>query len=129
MPISVRWENEDKTIVRWTLEGAWTWDEFREAQEELHLMIRDLDYQVDVIADMRSAPALPKETFHNFKSAELRAVPNRDRVILVGASLLVKGMATTFNQVFRNRPTHFWLAETIEEALALAAQPHEKSKL
>jgi hypothetical protein len=123
MPITVQWENDEKTIVRWTLEGVWGWDDFRAAQAELHSMIRDLPYLVDVVADMRSAPSLPKDTFRNFKSAELRAVPNRDRIVLVGANLLVKGMATTFNQVFRNHPTHFLLAENVEEALTLLARP------
>jgi hypothetical protein len=32
-------------------------------------------------------------------------------------------MATTFNQVFRNHPTHFLLAENVEEALTLLARP------
>lgn len=119
----MQWENDEKTIVRWTFEGVWTWGDFRVAQAELHNMIRYLGYQVDVIADMRRSPALPRDTFHNFKSAELKALPNRDRVVLVGGSFLVRGMASTFNQVFRNRPTRFLLADTVEEAQSMLAQP------
>jgi hypothetical protein len=28
MPISVTWDNEDKTILRMTVVERWTWDEY-----------------------------------------------------------------------------------------------------
>lgn len=123
MNMSLSWDNEDKTVVYWLFEDAWTWQDFEEAQSRLHDMLHTVDHMVDVIADMRAAPSLPPDTFRHFKHAELIAQPNRRRVILVGGSLLVRAMATTFNQVFRNRPTRFELADSVEDAHAMLREP------
>jgi hypothetical protein len=123
MMILVEWDNEEKTVVRWTFSGDWTWDDFRAAQAQMHEMIRCLDYKVDVLADLRAAPSVPNDAFRNFKNAEARALPNRDRVVLVSNNLLVRGMAACFNEVFRNRPTVFLFASTLDEGRVLLAQP------
>ncbi len=126
MAIQVAWENAERTISRWTFVGAWTWDEFAVSQAEFHDMLRAVDHKVDVIADLRESRRLPNDTVSNFKRAESKALPNRDRVVLVSTSVLVRSIAATFNQVFRNRPTHFLLANTIKEAQRLLQQPREE---
>jgi hypothetical protein len=127
MAISLQWENEEKTIIHWTFDGPWTWADFETAQAEFHAMLRTVEHLVDVLADMRHAPALPRDTFANFKRMERKVVPNRDRVVLVTESMFIRGMARTFNQVFRNRPTQFLFADTIEGAHALLAQPRRSA--
>ena len=121
MPISVEWENPEQTIMRWTLSGPWTWDEYRQAQTVSHSLLRSVTHPVDVIADMRDAPTLPRDAFSRFKETEVGLPANRSRVILVTNSMFVRSMAVTFNQVFLNRPTQFELVASIEEAHALLA--------
>lgn len=123
MPITIEWENEQRTIARWTLEGAWTWDDFRAAQAEFHTMLREVDHMVCVIADMRRAGPLPASSIIHFRNAERSAMPNRDIIVLVGSGLLVRAVTDTFNRVFRRKDNSLFLhADSIEDAHALIAQ-------
>lgn len=121
MPISVEWENADQTILRWTLSGAWTWDEYRQAQAVSHSLMRSVSHKVDIVADMRDAPTLPRDAFNSFRRYEVDLPPNRDRIVLVTNSVFVRSMAAAFNQVFRSQHVKFDLADSIEEAHILLA--------
>ena len=116
MPISIEWDDDEHTIIRWTFEGAWTWHEFVEVQVEFRKLLDDITYRVNVIADMQNAHTLPANSLTTFKQIDSNIHPNRDRVVVVGANAFVRTMAATFDRVFPSKTPDFLFADSIEEA-------------
>ncbi|MBN2305558.1 MAG: hypothetical protein JXQ72_13835 [Anaerolineae bacterium] len=122
MPITIEWDNDDHTVILWTLSGQWTWADIRTTQADYHDMLRTVDHMVDVIGDMRHSTTVPLKALPNFQSLMRGELPNRDRIVLVGSGTVIERLADTFNRVFRRgqRPL-FLLAGTVEEARDLLA--------
>ena len=60
MAINVTWDNEEKTILRFTYEGPWDWEEFYASMAEGYAMMDAVGCKVDHIYDISNSPMLPK---------------------------------------------------------------------
>jgi hypothetical protein len=59
MPVSVEWDNEEKTIVRFTYTGKWTWDDFYKYVKEANDLMDTVNYRCVSIIDMSKSNFLP----------------------------------------------------------------------
>jgi|SRR5512133_272689 hypothetical protein len=120
MPIRAEWDNDDKTIVVWTFEGHWTWDDYRNTQLESIAMMNTVEHAVDVIADVTHANLLPSNAFSNYKRLAALAAPNRRRVVVITGNFFMKTMTETYNKLFGE--TAFIFANSLDEAREILAR-------
>jgi hypothetical protein len=57
MPVTADWYDLNRTIVLYTIEGKWTWDELYPEYEKAIAMEKAQPHRVDVIIDMTARPA------------------------------------------------------------------------
>jgi hypothetical protein len=48
--VEIKWDNEQKTILRYIFTGDWTWDEYLERLNEGRTMMAEVEHSVCVFA-------------------------------------------------------------------------------
>ena len=59
MPVSISWDDEAKTIIRWDYVGKWTWAEVERASEEALALMNSAAYPICLIHDFSHSAGLP----------------------------------------------------------------------
>jgi hypothetical protein len=57
MPVRVEWDNPDKTVIRYEMQGDWNWNEFRPAYNQAKAMLAEVPREVNFILDLRGSGA------------------------------------------------------------------------
>lgn len=128
MKITVEWDNEQHTILRWVFQSRWSWDDYSTAQQESNEILAEIDHPVDVIGDLRNTSSLPSNALTAYRGFVAETAPNVDLIVLVGASRFVKAMVNVFVKVMPGKVpgTHFVMADTIDRAYTLIAEHQAK---
>jgi hypothetical protein len=128
MSISVTWDNEDKTILRMTVVGRWTWAEYFASAEQARDAISTVDHPVDIIGDMlRSGPVPLGMPIRRFRYAIDMMPTNFRKAAIIGGSPFTKSLMIAFMQIYRKANEKMVLVQTIDEAYAaLSAQTDAK---
>ncbi|MDX1991195.1 MAG: hypothetical protein SF029_02320 [bacterium] len=115
MSITVDWDNNEKTIIRQTYVGKWTWDEFYASCEEFALLAQTVPHTVHMLIDMRHAGPLPGGALSHIGALN-RLPPNMGRIVAVGVGSFVMRM---FNVAAAVRPAvkeRILIVATLDEA-------------
>ena len=123
MSITIEWDNPEKTITRWTFDGAWDWNDYGAVKVGFDDMLREVDHMVGVIVDMRRSPTLPKNSFAKFKSFTRTTPPNRGLMVFVGTNMLVRVTAEALGKAFKEFAQYIAFADSIEDARQMLAVP------
>jgi len=59
MPISLRWDDTNKTILRLTFWNEWVLDEFVESFHEALALLKSLPHNIDILIDLRIGSYIP----------------------------------------------------------------------
>ena len=122
MSITVNWDNEAMTRIRFTFTGRWTWDDMFFAIDERDAMITGRDYHVDVIMDMLESRQLPANVLGQADTlVRKHASKVRHVVIVGGANRFIKSMYGLFVKVSRVSKMHFHLVDSMEDAYSIIA--------
>ena len=119
MSISVDWDNQQQTVVRWHFVGSYTWDELSAALQTSSALIRSVPYIVDVIIDLRSGSGLPENAFGLTRSYLRSSPSNTGLLIVVGGNLLVRSFIQMYQKLSSHSRQQFVLAPTVEQAYTL----------
>jgi hypothetical protein len=135
MAIQVAWGNYDRTVVLYTFDGAWTWQEFFAAIDIARRLARTVDHPVKEIIDMTNADdipsyiTLPLNAMNNMKLLIHSVHSSECEVLVVGIKPLVKALWETFRAVASPKlATNVCFVKTLEEAYRMAA-PQTVSQL
>ncbi len=121
MPITVQWDNDQKTTIRYEFAGRWTWEQLFAANDERDAMMKTVDYRVDLIADLRNTMVVPPGAASQFKRiAQARA--GTGVTVVVGANRFMQIMLDVFKLVQRQSESALATAGSLEEARALLAR-------
>lgn len=129
MPIEVRWDNEEKTVIRWIYSAAWSWEEAYWAHEHEVALIESVDHVVDAIADMRQAHGLPKGSLTMGINLMNKSHKRIDLLVVLGANRLIQNM---YDMMFKLRPNLKLRLKIVlvrseeEEAQVIAARRAER---
>ncbi|MFC1959902.1 hypothetical protein ACFLYO_04260 [Chloroflexota bacterium] len=128
MPISVIWDDEEHTILRYLLEGTWQWSEFRPVIAEADGLSRTVDHRVDIIADLTTSAPLPVR--NAFPTLKYMAELSSDNVlqgvfVVVGGGGFVRALGKTFAQVYAGVGARIAFSDTLDEAYALIQTDRE----
>jgi hypothetical protein len=125
----VYWDDEAHTIIRTKSEGAWTWDEYHRAMDEINRLMREVSHRVDLINIRNPASTMPGGAVLPRFGRALHTLPdNFGVIILVSNSVFARAMIGLFSQFYGGRhASRVLLTATVEEARAKIAEDRAKA--
>lgn len=127
MSVNVSWDNDDKTALRYDFKARWTWEEFDAATVQAFAMTGSVSHTVDSISNFETGAALPPNALFQFRRAMSKAPPNRGITVIVGGSMFIKAMVTTFSRLNKQLGERLLLADSLDQARTLLASRRQKS--
>jgi hypothetical protein len=130
MTVSVKWDNDSRTIITVEFATHWTWDELYAALDEVNLMIDKLDYVVDVIEDWRLSPRLPVSAFAHARNLVRKMHPRLGTIIYVGMNAIVRALWNGAIKVYPHMlgERKFLMTETMDQARTLLTNAHPEQR-
>lgn len=122
MNVTVSWDNDARTVIRYDFEKQWTWDEFYAAATSAFAMTRSVSHLVDTISNFTPGAALPPNALFQFRRAMYTAPANRGVNVIVGASALIKTLVLLFSQLNRDLSERLILVDSLEQAREVLAE-------
>ena len=124
MPVTIEWDNPEKTIVRMEMIGNWTWDEARAGADKGYVMLDSVDYEVGTIIDFSQGTSLPPSALANARSMIQRRHPRTGLTVFVGANAVFLSLWSVFSKVYSlfARKQNSVFAGTVEEARTLLSK-------
>jgi hypothetical protein len=59
MPISVQWDNPEKTVLCQKFEGKWTGPDYYASLDEMSRLLKEVDHRVHLLGDMSDSVGIP----------------------------------------------------------------------
>lgn len=122
MPITVDWDDEAHTIIRYTFQSPWTWAEYRAAIDRAWELARSVDHPTDTITDMSNSRLVPDNVFRNARQSMVEIPESTRTVVIVGAGLLAEALIAVMRRIYKKQGEKFFAAATLGEARALIHQ-------
>lgn len=119
MSISVMWENNERTILRYRFNGKWTWEEFYAAIERGQALQDEVTQPVDVLLDMLESPVVPGGAIRHFRPIGKIAHPNTEMRIVVSSSGIIAGLYAVFIRMIGSAARSYRIVRTLDEAHTL----------
>lgn len=129
MGITARWFDESKTIILFTVEDPWTWEENHRVTGESFELIETVEGVVDYIVDVRRASLGPRHVFTNFRRMIQQTHPREGLKYMVGVNHFGQMVAQVFRRINPGAGADYIFVDSIEAALERiqAARQHEPS--
>jgi hypothetical protein len=121
MPITVTWDNDDQTAIRYDFDGRWTWSEFHRAANEAFALTRSVTQTVDSISYFKPGVTLPPDALFQFRHAMADAPSNRGTTVIVGGSAFIVMMVSIFSKLNKALGERLLVANSLDQARALLA--------
>jgi len=119
MPVEVRWDEEDPTIIRIDVVGDWTWEEYDASTDILQAMILSVEERVDIIADLRQTGAMPpvdiSTSIRYMRRSRDSRPANFGITVNIGGNAFIKEVFKTMDIIDVNKPKTAWVS-TLEAA-------------
>ena len=121
MSILVEWDNEARTIIRYTFATEWTVEEFFEAFPKADHMIRAANTRIiGIIVDDSREIIPPKGAMTAFKqTVRIGKLP----IVFVAASMASRSMMEILYKSYRGERPMYYVA-TLEEARQILYEQH-----
>jgi hypothetical protein len=124
MPITVEWDNPEKTVIRMSMIGTWTWDEAYTRASEGYALLESVDYEVGIIIDMTQSHHVPDRAISNAQAMIRRRHPRTGLTVFVRANTLFTTMWNIFSRIYTAlaKKQNSVFADTLEDARAILAK-------
>jgi hypothetical protein len=115
--ITVEWDNETRTIIKYVYQQGWDWQDYQTAIESAARMIGEENHPVNVIMDFRSASMLPAGAItHVQKALSYPRHPLVRLTAIVGANAFIRRIADIGQKLSRKQSWDLSFVTTPEEA-------------
>jgi hypothetical protein len=120
MPIQAVWDNEEHTVIRYVIEGHWTWDEMNAAVATSNAWLDAVDRKIDFIHDMSRSEGIPGGALTQLKRYIGKEHPNTGRSVVIGAqkslaNSVARALLDMVQKLYK-RDWGFMFAASLEEA-------------
>ena len=117
MPVIVEWDDPEKTIIRMSMVGRWTWDEAYEAQVRGDEMILEVKHAVGAIIDLRESTSIPLAAMANARSMNQKQNPYTKVTVFLGANPFFVSLWNVFKKVYGalQKSQSYTFVNTLEE--------------
>jgi len=123
MGITVRWDNEEKTIVRWDFDGRWTADDLYEAHARTLALAGNVDHTVYGLGVVQRPAPVKVSTINEQLMGPWPA--NMHHFVFVGAGGLIESAFSLLARTSPLPPRMLFVA-TCTEAYEIITQLHLK---
>ncbi|MEP7291127.1 MAG: hypothetical protein ABI835_05060 [Chloroflexota bacterium] len=117
MKVDIRWENEAKTVIRYSYSGEWSWDDFYAILNQ-----RDPpppDGQLSALVDLRQTTHLPGDAVLHLKSAAKMAEEIDGMVVIITSNTAMTTLFNIFVTIYKRVGKRFRVVNSEEEAYAI----------
>lgn len=126
MGISIGWDNEEKTIMRFEYVGEWTWESFYENIEAANHLMDTVNHPVVSIIDMSASNHLPFGAGVHIRNVIRMSQSHNNSGISVfyNADRIVQAMIDVLKKSYPEilAATQWYYAKSLEEARRIAQQ-------
>jgi hypothetical protein len=117
--ITVQWDNDEKTVIRYDFQGYWDWTEFREKAIEAFILTRSVDHKVDTISNFLPGTTIPRNALSQFRNIMTEAPENRGVNCIVGVSVFIRTLVNVFSRLYPQLGERIIVAASLADARAI----------
>ena len=120
MGVTVHWDNDHQTVIRYDFTGHWTWDDFQAAIHTAVALRQSADTTVDVIHNLENTPNIPEGALSWLLKLRERS-PKRGAVVFAAGRFFgyYKNLVAIFNQISKGSTAPVIVVQTLAEARAV----------
>ena len=121
MAIKLVWDSPEKSILRYDIDGQWTWDDARQAVDRIFTMMDESPAEVVyTIPHFKGNVSIPPNGWKHFDILTSRSHPKAGLTVIVGTNWLLKSVIGTVKNayVLTGREVDFEYARTLDDARA-----------
>jgi hypothetical protein len=122
MSITVTWDNDIQTVLRYDFGANWQWDDFKKAFRQAQQMLASVGHIVDVIADFQNSACVPTETLARLAYVSGKRPPNLGSSIIVGSPVFDTTTFTVFGNFYGDLARTYHVTHSLDRARALLAK-------
>jgi hypothetical protein len=119
MSVTIKWDNEERTALRYTFTGCWQWQEFQETFGQAQQMLRSVRHAVDVIADFHESSCAPTEVLARLAYVGNCPPKNLRRSVIVGTKAFAMTSFAVFSAFYTQQARACQFAYTLDRARSL----------
>jgi hypothetical protein len=119
--ITIKWDNAEKTILSYTFDGEWTWQELDIVWRQGENMVEGITQRYDVIMDLRNMNVIPRNALQVMRDRYELHSPNGGLTVLIGANALIRAILDVLTRIKPQAFEHYRCVPTLEEAYQLIA--------
>lgn len=120
MPVSIKWDNENRNVLCISYVSPWTADEHQNAVKQFMLLMASTDQTIALIYDFTDGNILPPDALMRFMMGITQPRPkNTGMIVAVGADNMMIKVARILRRVYPTMTNMIVETETLDEARAL----------
>lgn len=122
MAVDIVWDNDEQTILRYDVEGHWTWDQFMIAYKKGLDMLTHITHRVDFMVnplDSKSRGYVPSNMIFHVVTLHRNAPPNVGLTAVIGGSGFFKTLNELNRRLYPRIAERFVFIESLDEARAV----------
>lgn len=129
MKVSIDWDNDEQTIVRYTFEQGWDWQDLYAAMDNAGDMIETVPHSVDVLMDLSQSNLIPKNAISQIKRGyDNPKKPNIGLTVVVTPNSFMNAIVSMAKKIWSGGQDVWELefVKTVEEAYSTIATRREE---
>jgi len=121
MPIDINWDNDQKDVLRWDLNGRWDWDDIHDAVTRSVEIRKLVEHRRDiaVIINLQHFTPLSTGALKETRKALLIRPENRELVVVVGRSAYTRSIVDIFRRRYIDLADQIIGVDSMSEARSL----------
>jgi hypothetical protein len=122
MLIKIAWDDEAKTIVRYSFEKGWGWNDLNSAFAQAGELFSSVDHEVSVIMDFRDASLIPQNALSHIQRGFKNPKPtNVGLTVIITPTRFLQTMVDAAQKVFGGKKIEWKMQFVNSEEAALSA--------
>lgn len=121
MPVTVVWDDDAHTAVRYDYIGKWTWEDVYAVAKEANTMVASVPYSVSIIHNMTESAGMPSGALTHARRITMSIPENWDVSVVVGSGAFTESLLSIFSKVYKKLGDHYKTAQSLDQARALIA--------
>ena len=119
MSVEVRWDNEEKTIIRWIYSSDFAWEDYEQGSKDQQVMIENVSHKFATIFDLSQIRELPQYPISKFPKL-FRDVPKQQEfLVIVSSNRMIQSLGRIFTRVYW---MNIYFASSLEDAYKLIVE-------
>ena len=100
MPITVTWDDAEKTVLLLDFTGKWTWTDYDAARTTVYTTLDPVKHRVAMIVDFHDSQYVPHDILMHARHALDTSHPALDTYVLVGANTFLRHIYQLLERAF-----------------------------